>query len=43
MKHPFRKKWGQNFLVDNNLSKGRYFATLGSVLFLKVRFPENEI
>ncbi|MFL3026698.1 MAG: rRNA adenine N-6-methyltransferase family protein [Candidatus Neomarinimicrobiota bacterium] len=19
MKHPFRKKWGQNFLVDNNL------------------------
>ena len=21
MKHPFRKKWGQNFLVDNNLLK----------------------
>ena len=19
MAHPFRKKWGQNFLVDNNL------------------------
>ena len=21
MNHPFRKKWGQNFLVDNNLLK----------------------